>query len=84
MEWILQTLMMMGAKAASIFLHPDSPNFEVVQGMMAILAGMMLGAKAASIFLHPDSPNFEVVQGMMAILALVGLVLLITFAFRKK
>jgi len=53
MEWILQTLMMMGAKAASIFLHPDSPNFEVVQGMMAILA-------------------------------LVGLVLLITFAFRKK
>jgi hypothetical protein len=53
MEWILQTLMMMGAKVASIFLHPDSPNFEVVQGMMAILA-------------------------------LVGLVLLITFAFRKK
>jgi len=53
MEWILQTLMMMGAKAASIFLHPDSPNFEVVQGMMAILA-------------------------------LGGLVLLITFAFRKK
>jgi len=53
MEWILQTLMMMGAKAASIFLHPNSPNFEIVQGMMAILA-------------------------------LVGLVLLITFAFRKK
>jgi hypothetical protein len=38
MEWILQTLMMMGAKAASIFISPDSPNFEVVQGMMAILA----------------------------------------------
>ena len=53
MEWILQTLMMMGAKAASIFIHPDSPNFEVVQGMLAILA-------------------------------LVGCVLLITFAFRKK
>ena len=50
MEWILQTLMMMGAKAASIFIHRDSPNFEVVQG----------------------------------ILALVGCVLLITFAFRKK
>jgi hypothetical protein len=45
---------------------------------------MMLGAKAASIFIHRDSPNFEVVQGMMAILALVGCVLLITFAFRKK
>ncbi|MGI9129000.1 MAG: hypothetical protein ACR2IG_12380 [Roseomonas sp.] len=53
MEWILQTLMMMGAAAASIFIHPDSPNFEVVQGMLAILA-------------------------------LVGCVLLITFAFRKK
>ena len=53
MEWILQTLMMMGAKAASIFIHQDSPNFEVVQGRMAILA-------------------------------LVGCVLLITFAFRKK
>ena len=38
MEWILQTLMMMGAAAASIFIHRDSPNFEVVQGMMAILA----------------------------------------------
>jgi len=53
MEWILQTLLTMGAAAASIFIHPDSPNFEVVQGMMAILA-------------------------------LVCLVLLITFAFRKK
>lgn len=53
MEWILQTLMTLGAKAASIFIHRDSPNFEVVQGMMAILA-------------------------------LVGCVLLITFAFRKK
>jgi hypothetical protein len=53
MEWILQTLMKMGAAAASIFIHRDSPNFEVVQGMMAILA-------------------------------LVGCVLLITFAFRKK
>jgi hypothetical protein len=53
MEWILQTLMMMGAAAASVFIHCDSPNFEVVQGMMAILA-------------------------------LVGCVLLITFAFRKK
>jgi type III secretory pathway component EscT len=38
MEWILQTLMMMGAKAASIFINRDSPNFEVVQGMMAILS----------------------------------------------
>jgi len=38
MEWILQTLMLMGAKAASIFINRDSPNFEVVQGMMAILA----------------------------------------------
>lgn len=53
MEWILQTLMMMGANAASLFISPDSPNFEVVQGMMAILA-------------------------------LVGLVLMLTFAFRKK
>jgi hypothetical protein len=53
MEWILQTLLMMGAAAASVFIHRDSPNFEVVQGMMAILA-------------------------------LVGCVLLITFAFRKK
>lgn len=53
MEWILQTLMMMGAAAASVFIHRDSPNFEVVQGMMAILA-------------------------------LVGCVLLITFALRKK
>jgi hypothetical protein len=53
MEWILQTLMMMGAAAASVFIHRESPNFEVVQGMMAILA-------------------------------LVGCVLLITFAFRKK
>ncbi|MCA3365400.1 MAG: hypothetical protein INF79_07265 [Roseomonas sp.] len=53
MEWILQTLMMMGAAAASIFIRRDSPNFEVVQGMLAILA-------------------------------LVGCVLLITFAFRKK
>ena len=53
MEWILQTLMMMGAAAASVFIHRDSPNFEVVQGMMAILT-------------------------------LVGCVLLITFAFRKK
>ena len=53
MEWILQTLMMMGAAAASIFIHRDSPNFEVVQGMMAILA-------------------------------LVGIVLAITFALRKK
>jgi hypothetical protein len=53
MEWILQTLMMMGAAAASVFIQRDSPNFEVVQGMMAILA-------------------------------LVGCVLLITFAFRKK
>jgi hypothetical protein len=53
MEWILQTLMMMGAAAASVFIHRDSPNFEVVQGMMAILA-------------------------------LVGCVLLITFAFRKR
>ncbi|MCA3271172.1 MAG: hypothetical protein ING09_08530 [Roseomonas sp.] len=53
MEWILQTLMMLGAAAASIFIHRDSPNFEVVQGMLAILA-------------------------------LVGCVLLITFAFRKK
>jgi hypothetical protein len=53
MEWILQSLMMMGAAAASVFIHRDSPNFEVVQGMMAILA-------------------------------LVGCVLLITFAFRKK
>lgn len=53
MEWILQTLMMMGAKAASIFINRDSPNFEVVQGMMAILA-------------------------------LVGIVVLITFAFRKR
>ena len=53
MDWILQTLMMMGAAAASVFIHRDSPNFEVVQGMMAILA-------------------------------LVGCVLLITFAFRKK
>jgi hypothetical protein len=38
LQWILQTLMMMGAKTASIFISPDSPNFEVVQGMMAILA----------------------------------------------
>jgi hypothetical protein len=38
MEWILQTLMMMGAKAASIFINRESPNFEVVQGMMAILS----------------------------------------------
>ena len=53
MEWILQTLMMMGAAAASVFIHRDSPNFEVVQGMLAILA-------------------------------LVGCVLLITFAFRNK
>jgi hypothetical protein len=53
MEWILQTLMMLGAKAASIFISPASPNFEVVQGMMAILV-------------------------------LVGIVLVITFAFRKK
>jgi len=53
MEWILQTLMMLGAKAASIFINPAPPNFEVVQGMMAILA-------------------------------LVGLVLLVTFVFRKK
>jgi hypothetical protein len=53
MEWILQTLMMMGAAAASVFIYRDSPNFEVVQGMMAILA-------------------------------LVGCVLLITFALRKK
>ena len=53
MEWILQTLMMLGAKAASIFISPASPNFEVAQGMMAILA-------------------------------LVGIVLLITFAFRKR
>jgi hypothetical protein len=53
MEWILKTLMMMGAAAASIFIHRDSPNFEVVQGMMAILV-------------------------------LVGIVLIITFAFRKK
>ena len=53
MEWILQTLMMMGAAAASVFIPRDSPNFEVVQGMLAILA-------------------------------LVGCVLLITFAFRKK
>ena len=53
MEWILQTLMMLGAAAASIFIHRESPNFEVVQGMLAILA-------------------------------LVGIVLAITFAFRKK
>jgi hypothetical protein len=53
MEWILQTLMMLGAAAASIFIHRDSPNFDVVQGMLAILA-------------------------------LVGIVLAITFAFRKK
>jgi hypothetical protein len=53
MEWILQTLMMMGAKAASLFIHPDSPNFEVVQGMMAVVA-------------------------------LVGCVVLIAIAFRKK
>ncbi|MCA3303542.1 MAG: hypothetical protein ING00_06335 [Roseomonas sp.] len=53
MEWILQTLMMLGAAAASIFIHRDSPNFEVVQGMLAILA-------------------------------LVGIVLAITFAFRKR
>jgi len=45
---------------------------------------MMLGAKAASIFINHDSPNFEVVQGMMAILALVGIVVLITFVFRKR
>ncbi|MFN8983525.1 MAG: hypothetical protein ACK5X9_13510 [Alphaproteobacteria bacterium] len=38
MEWILQTLMMLGAAAASIFIQRDSPNFDVVQGMMAILA----------------------------------------------
>jgi hypothetical protein len=44
----------------------------------------MMGAAAASVFIHRNSPNFEVVQGMMAILALVGCVLLITFAFRKK
>ena len=53
MEWILQTLMMLGAAAASIFISRDSPNFEVVQGMLAILA-------------------------------LVGCVLLLTFAFRRK
>ena len=53
MEWILQTLMMLGAAAASIFIHRDSPNFDVVQGMLAILA-------------------------------LVGIVLGITFAFRKR
>jgi hypothetical protein len=53
MEWILQTLMMLGAAAASIFIQRDSPNFDVVQGMLAILA-------------------------------LVGIVLAITFAFRKK
>ncbi|MCA3310139.1 MAG: hypothetical protein ING03_11925 [Roseomonas sp.] len=53
MEWILQTLMMLGAAAASIFIHRDSPNFDVVQGMLAILA-------------------------------LVGIVLAITFAFRKR
>jgi len=53
MEWILQTLMMLGAAAASIFINRESPNFDVVQGMMAILA-------------------------------LVGIVLAITFAFRKK
>ena len=45
---------------------------------------MMLGAAAASIFIQRDSPNFDVVQGMLAILALVGIVLAITFAFRKK
>jgi len=45
---------------------------------------MMLGAAAASIFINRESPNFDVVQGMMAILALVGIVLAITFAFRKK
>jgi hypothetical protein len=38
MEWILQTLMMLGAAAASIFIQRDSPNFDVVEGMMAILA----------------------------------------------
>jgi hypothetical protein len=38
MEWILQTLMMIGAAVASIFINRDSPNFEVAQGMMAILA----------------------------------------------
>jgi hypothetical protein len=53
MEWILQTLMMLGAAAASIFIQRDSPNFDVVQGMLAILA-------------------------------LVGIVLAITFALRKK
>jgi hypothetical protein len=53
MEWILQTLMMLGAAAASIFINREAPNFDVVQGMMAILA-------------------------------LVGIVLAITFAFRKK
>ncbi|MFN9095050.1 MAG: hypothetical protein ACK5WN_12190 [Alphaproteobacteria bacterium] len=53
MEWILQTLMMLGAAAASIFIQRDSPNFDVVQGMLAILA-------------------------------LVGIVLAITFAFRKR
>ena len=53
MEWILQTLMMLGAAAASIFIHRDSPNFDVVQGMLAILT-------------------------------LVGIVLAITFAFRKR
>ncbi len=38
MEWIVQLLMALGDKAASLFISHDSPNFEVVQGMLAVAA----------------------------------------------
>ena len=38
MEWIVQFLMAIGDQAAFLFISRDSPNFEVVQGMLAVVA----------------------------------------------
>jgi hypothetical protein len=38
MDWIVEFLLTMGDRLAALFVARDAPNFDVVQGMLAVVA----------------------------------------------